>query len=134
MRAPPSFFGRRPININTLTRVEEAATTHRPPTDHPRLASPEDGARWVRESDHPPTDPARARGAPCCIHVRMVLVRVRIFLGKALLGEPTRPFAPEVTVKAVVDSALEGEDMRKSRGGEPYLAGGRRAQSLSAFC
>ena len=71
----------------------------------------------MRESDHPPTDPARARGAPCCIHVRMVLVRVRIFLDKALLGEPTRPFAPEVTVKAVVDSALasiEGEDMRKS--------------------
>ena len=31
----------------------------------------------------------------------MPLVRVRIYLGKSLLGEPTRPFAAEVTVKAV---------------------------------
>ena len=45
----------------------------------------------------------------------MVLVRVRIYLGKSLLGEPTRPFAPEVTVKAVVDSAYN-EESRESAG------------------
>lgn len=36
----------------------------------------------------------------------MPLVRVRIYLGKELLGEPTRPFAREV-FKTVVDEALE---------------------------
>ena len=37
----------------------------------------------------------------------MPLVRVRIVLGKSVLGEPTRPFAPGVSVKAVVDQAFE---------------------------
>ena len=37
----------------------------------------------------------------------MPLVRVRTFLGKKLLGEPTRPYAAETTVKAVVDRAIE---------------------------
>ena len=37
----------------------------------------------------------------------MPLVRVRTYLGKRLLGEPTRPYASEVTVKAVVDRAIE---------------------------
>ena len=37
----------------------------------------------------------------------MPLVRVRIFLAEKLLGEPTRPFAAEVSVKAVVDQALK---------------------------
>ena len=37
----------------------------------------------------------------------MPLVRVRTHLGKRLLGEPTRPYASEVTVKAVVDRAIE---------------------------
>ena len=36
----------------------------------------------------------------------MPLVRVRIYLGKSLLGEPARPYAPTVTVKAVVDAAI----------------------------
>ena len=38
---------------------------------------------------------------------RMPLVRVRTYLGKKLLGEPTRPYASEVTVKAVIDRAIE---------------------------
>ena len=37
----------------------------------------------------------------------MPLVRVRICLGNKLLGEPTRPYASEVTVKAVIDRAIE---------------------------
>ena len=37
----------------------------------------------------------------------MPLVRVRTYLGKKLLGEPTRPYASEVTVKAVIDRAIE---------------------------
>ena len=37
----------------------------------------------------------------------MPLVRVRTYLGKKLLGEPTRPYAAETTVKAVVDRAHE---------------------------
>ena len=37
----------------------------------------------------------------------MPLVRVRTFLGCRRLGEPTRPYASEVTVKAVVDRAIE---------------------------
>ena len=37
----------------------------------------------------------------------MPLVRVRIYLGKKLLGGPTRPYASEVTVKAVIDRAIE---------------------------
>ena len=32
----------------------------------------------------------------------MPLIRVRTYLGKKLLGEPTRPYAAEITVKAVV--------------------------------
>ena len=37
----------------------------------------------------------------------MPLVRVRIYLGNKLLGEPTRPYASEVTVTAVIDRAIE---------------------------
>ena len=37
----------------------------------------------------------------------MPLVRVRILLGKSVLGEPLRPFAPDVSVLVVVDQALE---------------------------
>jgi len=37
----------------------------------------------------------------------MRLVRVRTYLGKSLLGEPMRPYASNITVKVVVDRAIE---------------------------
>ena len=40
----------------------------------------------------------------------MPLVRVRTYLGKRLLGEPARPYACNITVKAVVDRAIDNLD------------------------
>ena len=62
----------------------------------------------------------------------MPLVRVRTYLGKKLLGEPTRPYAAETTVKAVVDRAIEplegielvGTEVKSIRNGKANLRDG----------
>ena len=59
---------------------------------------------------------------------RMPLVRVRTYLDRKLLGEPTRPYASEVTVKAVIDRAiepLEGIKLVDTYLERPLRAGGK---------